>query len=91
MSNGNCSVKLAGIQVHYCVGKERRSVWVDLDEVSAIAWTSREVKKKDPDLPTHECDPIPKTAGLRPCAPDFVGDEGPLCWWNGVDWVCGEA
>lgn len=88
MSNDDCTVTPAGIQVHYCVGNARRSVWVNLSQVQAIAWTAGKVKEKG-DIPSPECDPIPRTNGPVGCTDDLT--DGPLCRYDGKDWVCGEA
>jgi hypothetical protein len=94
MSNGGCSVWLAGIQVHYCdEDGQRHAAWIDLSEVQAISWTPAEVGRKPPDVPSGpDCEKLPRGTGPLPCdkSDAGAGDSEPFCWWNGMDWVCGE-
>lgn len=94
MSNDACRVTLAGIQVHYCDEEGRRkAVWVDLTKVQAIAWTTGGVGEKKPDIPTGNCDPVPRVSAPDPCDPKGMAgeDDDPFCWWDGSRWVCGEV
>lgn len=86
--------RLLGVQILYCdgSGKKPKSVWVDLDAVGGIAW-STDATSTPPlqDAGTKKLPKYPKGPDDCPKATGEMGGGTSMCWWNGTDWECGDA
>lgn len=81
-SSTPCTVKIAGIQVHYCDDDDKRhTVWVDLDKVKAIAWTDDKIgQKPTPDeTERREEETKPHEDERQSAASQSADDEGADC------------
>ena len=84
-------VNVIGVCVVLCDNGMLSKVWIDIDKVSAIAWTEGEVKAR-PANPGHGSDKIPESKKGEPnsCVGLIAGTETGLCWWDGQRWICGD-
>jgi hypothetical protein len=86
------NVSVVGVCVVYCQDGMLSKVWLDLDKVSAIAWTEGKIDSRGAN-PGHGTDKIPESNKGEPntCPPAAIAaEETGLCWWNGSKWVCGD-
>jgi hypothetical protein len=74
------------VQVVYCVGNSVKRVWVDMEKVGGISWTSGSVPGKPENLKLPTVEDCAEDCKARP---PLVKDG--ICWWNGKDWICGDA
>ena len=89
MSGNSCPVPIIGIEIHYCDDQGKpQSVMVNMEAVHAIAWEPG-VSKPLPSQP-GPCRTLPR-GRLKDCDRAKEDDHHNLCWWNGNEWVCGEA
>jgi hypothetical protein len=85
-------VTVVGVCVVLCNNGMLSKVWIDIDKVSAIAWTEGEIKGRSAN-PGHGSTKIPTTNKGEPdsCPPaESAAGETGLCWWDGSRWVCGD-
>lgn len=86
---------LLGVMIRFCEAGEVKDVWVDLGQVHAVSWCGRSLPPKQAHqgegkkMPTHHRPPDKTCADVH----DLGGPPGSpgMCWWDGSDWVCGEA
>lgn len=84
---------LMGIQIVYCVEGVQKNEWVDLKKVHAISWCVEEMTKKPKGNGNPNGPHLPKGKEPGSCPPPDPLTPGgaPMCWWDGTEWVCGEA
>jgi len=80
-------MSVIGIQVHYCEDGQHKQMWLDLNDMQAISWTTGDVGEKPGGSGGNA--PIPEGTQPGPC-PQAANGGDPFCWWNGSQWICGE-
>ncbi|HEX6309776.1 MAG TPA: hypothetical protein VFZ69_16500 [Longimicrobiales bacterium] len=86
----NCRKKLLGIQLVYCDGSNKKqTMWVNLQQVHALAWCEESVGAKS--AGKTGSNKIPQDPnGPGDCPKPRPDVDQSICWWNGSDWVCGD-
>jgi hypothetical protein len=78
---------LIGVCLRFCKGDQEVDVWVNMDKIQAIAWTTGEVGRR-PANPPHGNSPIPSQNAAPKCVAAGGGEDTQVCWWTGSAWVC---
>lgn len=87
-----CRSTVVGIHLFYCEDGRMKNLWVDLQEVHALAWCAGTIPERPggtggsgTPIPSKSHGPGPDCTKLR----GAMNGDTPLCWWDGMDWVCG--